>query len=35
MEDGKLLYVLSFRAEDLRPYQKEIDKIVESFAFIQ
>lgn len=35
VEDGKLLYVLSFHAQDLRPYQKEIDGVVESFAFIQ
>ena len=32
MEDGLTLYLLSFRAEDLSKYQKEIDKIVASFT---
>lgn len=33
VEEGKLLYLLSFRAANLSPYQKEIDRIVASFAF--
>lgn len=33
--DGLTLYLLSFRAQDLSPYQKEISEIVESFAFIK
>ena len=33
LENGPLVYLLSFRAEDLDKYQKETDMILESFAF--
>jgi len=33
LEYGPLVYLLSFRAEDLDKYQKEVDMILESFTF--
>ena len=33
VEYGPLVYLLSFRAEDLDQYQKEMDMILESFTF--
>jgi len=33
IRDGSLFYLLSFRADDLGDYQKELDMILESFTF--